>query len=79
MIVVWGTGGFALIAAAFHGMARLPLNPGRLHVRRGPESDSALLSARLVPSHRGRAERLPAASTARRVYRITDAKGGEQR
>ena len=78
MIVILGAAGFAVIAAAMLAMARMPLRPGRLHVRRGPQGDSPVLSARLVPSHRGRAERLPAASTEGRVYVITDLPGAHQ-
>jgi hypothetical protein len=72
--VILGTIGFALIAAAMNGAARMPLNPGALVVRRSAERPAPVLSGRLVPSHRALPGRPPAAGTAAPVYRITDAK-----
>jgi len=79
MIVVLGTIGFALIAAAMTGMARLPLRPGRYVVRRVPESHAPLLTARLIPSPRAIAGRPSAAGTASPVHVITDLPGHKTR
>ena len=73
MIVVLGAIGFVLIAAAMNFMARLPLRPGRYVVRRVPQSNAPLLTARLIPSPRAIAGRPSAAGTARPVHVITDA------
>jgi hypothetical protein len=45
--VILAVPGFALIAAAMTGMARMPLNPGRYAVRRSPQRPHAVLTARL--------------------------------
>jgi len=79
VIVVLGTIGFVLIAAAMTGMARLPLRPGRYVVRRVPESHAPLLTARLIPSPRAIAGRPSADGTARPVHVITDLPGHKTR
>ena len=78
MTLVLGAIGFVLIAAAMNFMARLPLRPGRYVVRRVPESDAPLLTARLIPSPRALPGRPSAAGTARPVYRITDLPGPQE-
>jgi hypothetical protein len=72
VIVLWGTIGFAAIAAAATGMARLPLNPGAYAVTRRAERPGTVLTARLVPSPRELPGRPSAAGTARQVHVITD-------
>jgi len=61
------------VAAAVAAVVRSPLRPGRYVVRRVPESDAPLLTARLIPSPRAIAGRPSAAGTARPVHVITDA------
>ena len=57
---------------------RSPLRPGRYVVRRVPQSDAPMLTARLIPSPRAIAGRPSAAGTARPVYRITDLPGPQE-
>jgi hypothetical protein len=76
--VILGAIGFALIAAAMNGAARMPLNPGRYTVRRSAERPAPVLTATLVPSPRALPGRPPAAGTARQVYRITDCPAAHQ-
>lgn len=59
-------------ATAVAAVVRSPLRPGRYVVRRVPQSNAPLLTARLIPSHRALPGRPPAAGTASRVYDITD-------
>ena len=78
MIVVLGAGGFAVIAAVMVLAARMPLRPGAYLVRRSPQGDSPVLTATLVPSPRALPGRPSAASTARRIHVITDARERSQ-
>jgi len=66
------------VAAAVAAVLRSPLRPGRYVVRRSPQSDAPLLTARLIPSPRAIAGRPSAAGTARPVYRITDLPGPQE-
>jgi len=61
------------VAAAVAAVVRSPTRPGRYVVRRVPQSDAPLPTARLTPSPRAIAGRPPAASTASQVHVITDA------
>lgn len=64
---------FAVSAAVVRWLPRLL---DRYMVARGPQGKSAVLSATLVPSPRELPGRPSAASTARQIYVITDAKEG---
>ena len=64
---------FAVSAAVVRWLPRLL---DRYMVGRGPQSKSPVLFAELVPSPRELPGRPSAASTARQIYVITDAKEG---
>jgi len=66
------------VAAAVAAVVRSPTRPGRYVVRRVPQSNAPLLTARLIPSPRALPGRPSAASTARPVYRITDLPGPQE-
>ena len=70
------TGSLAIIAAGVL-VWWLPRRDA-LAVRRGPERPGAVLSARLVPSHRALPGRPSAAGTARQVHVITDCPAAHQ-